>query len=350
MKYLGIDVHSSASVWCLLDEHGERAARGRVPTTHETLWALATELSANEPLLAGHEVGTQVYLVHDAFTEAGVEIRAFNAAHLRMIAASRKKTDKRDAYWIAKSLQTGMTPHPVHIPRGEVREIRGLLSQRDGLLEDRKRWQLRARALLRAQGMVVAPGKRNIQRQISWMTANPEGFESPLLSALGRCEGLMEQLDEEIQHIDGALELYAIDNAVLERLRTIPGVGLIVALHIYAAIDDISRFKNASSLSAYAGLVPSLRQTGDTAHLGHITKEGSPRLRRVLVQAAHAVGRSSRPDVAPLQAFYNRVYRNRGRKKIATVALAHMLLKVAFHVWRDQENYDPKRLRCFTSD
>jgi transposase len=350
VRYLGIDVHSSASVWCLLDEHGEQAARGRIETSYGRLKALATELSTSEPLIAGHEVGTQVYLVHDAFTDAGIDIRAFNAAHLRMIASSRKKTDKRDAYWIARSLQTGMTPHPVHVPRGEVRELRRLLAQRGALIEDRKRWQLRARAHLRARGMVVARGKEHIQQQIAWMTANPEGVEPSLLSALGMCERAMDLFDEELVHLDAVLEERTRDNAIVQRLRTIPGIGQLVAAHLYAAIDDIRRFPNSSSLSSYAGLVPSIRQTGMTAHYGQITKEGSPELRRVLVQAAHAVALSKRSATAPLRAFFDRVYRNRGRKKVATVALAHLLLKIAFRVWRDGTDYNPKQLRCFTSE
>ena len=62
------------------------------------------------------------YLVHDAIAGAGVEILSFNAHQLRMIASSRKKTDRRDAYWIARALQSGMYPHPVYIPAGEIRE------------------------------------------------------------------------------------------------------------------------------------------------------------------------------------------------------------------------------------
>ncbi len=145
MNYLGIDVHSANSVWCLLDKQGEAVATGKTPTTFAALRGLSTMLQDKGELVAGQEVGTQVYLVHDAFTAAGVRIQAFNPAHLRMIAASRKKTDKRDAYWIAKSLQTGMTPHPVYIPVGEVRELRRLLTRRRVIQRDRNRWQYRAR-------------------------------------------------------------------------------------------------------------------------------------------------------------------------------------------------------------
>lgn len=146
MKYLGIDVHSSASVWCLLDQSGEQLERGRTPTTYPALLELASRLGEDDDLLVGHEVGGQVYLVHDAVTAAGVTIQAFNAAHLRMIAASRKKTDKHDAYWIAKALQTGMTPHPVYIPCGDVRLLRRLLARRRMVMRDRKGWQPRGRA------------------------------------------------------------------------------------------------------------------------------------------------------------------------------------------------------------
>lgn len=97
MNDLGIDVHSAASIWCLLDQDGEPINTGRSDTTFEALKNLATTLRSRGELVAGQELGTQAYLVLDAFTHAGVEIQSFNAAHLRMIAASRKKTDKRDA-------------------------------------------------------------------------------------------------------------------------------------------------------------------------------------------------------------------------------------------------------------
>ena len=158
MRYLGIDVHSQTSVWCLLDQAGEVLAEGKTRTNAADLEKLAKQLNVDGPLRAGQEVGTMAYLVHDAFTAAGVEILSFNAAQLRMIAASRKKTDRRDAYWIARALATGMHPHPVYIPTGEIRELRMLLTRRRLVLMDRNRWQHRARSALRASGLQVRPG------------------------------------------------------------------------------------------------------------------------------------------------------------------------------------------------
>ena len=152
MQYLGMDVHAKSTVWCLLDAQGEVLREGHTPTTVTALTALVRELGAESELLAGQEVGTLTYLVHDTVTAAGTTLRSFNAQHLRMIAASRKKTDRRDAYWIAKALQSGMSPHPVYVPTGEIRALRGLLSQRRVLHADYNRWRHRARAYLRAAG------------------------------------------------------------------------------------------------------------------------------------------------------------------------------------------------------
>lgn len=98
MRYVGMDVHAKVTVWCLLEAQGEVVREGRTPTTAPALAALMRELSQEGEVLAGQEVGTLTYLVHDAVTAAGTTLLSFNAQHLRMIAASRKKTDRRDAY------------------------------------------------------------------------------------------------------------------------------------------------------------------------------------------------------------------------------------------------------------
>ena len=168
MQYLGIDVHSRASVWCLVGADGEIRARGEVETTVPALDELVRKLSSQEALRVGQEVGTMAYLVHDAVCGAGAEMLSFNAAQLRMIAASRKKTDRRDAYWIARTLQTGLHPHPVYIPTGEVRELRAMLTRRRMIQRDRNRWQYRARAALRGSGYKIRTGGHSLRKAHRW--------------------------------------------------------------------------------------------------------------------------------------------------------------------------------------
>jgi hypothetical protein len=116
-----MDIHSKATVSCLLDAAGNVVETGSVPTTVLSLSELGRRWSRDDKVLAGQEVGTMCHFVHAIFTELGIRILSFHAQQLRMIASCRKKTDKRDAFWIAKCLQTGMMPHPVHIPTAEVR-------------------------------------------------------------------------------------------------------------------------------------------------------------------------------------------------------------------------------------
>ena len=165
MRYLGMDVDGKATVYCLLDAQGTVVERGRIATTEPELTTLVRRLLSMGELTCGQEVGTMSHFVHDVVTSAGATILSFNAHHLRMIASSRKKTDKRDAFWIAKCLQTGMMPHPVHVPTAEVRRLRSLLAQRISIAGERKRWMLRARSHLRAIGTPLAKGAGEDQQE-----------------------------------------------------------------------------------------------------------------------------------------------------------------------------------------
>lgn len=346
MRYLGMDVHTTSTVWCVVDEQGVVRREGTVPTTAAALTALVHELGREGDLLAGQEVGTLTYLVHDALTAAGTRLLSFNAHQLRMIAASRKKTDRRDAYWLAKALQAGMYPHPVYVPTGEIRELRARLSQRRALQADYQRWRYRARAYLRAAGRPAAAGLAALRTRLAHVDAGTAGS---LADGLALCRRQEATLRAELQRLDAARasRVAAID--AIQRLQTIPGVGGLVASTIYAAVGDVRRFPTAKHLAAYAGLVPTVRQSGNAVQVGGITKQGAPALRVSLVQASHVLlARCRRAEAMPLQAIGLRIRGTRGRRKIAVVALARHLLRLAYYMLRDGTTYDAARVSTMT--
>jgi transposase len=346
VRYLGLDVHGKATVYCLLDAEGNVIDRGSVPTTVLDLSELVRRLSKDGEIMAGQEVGTMCHFIHDIFTALRIKILSFNAQHLRVIASSRKKTDKRDAFWLAKCLQTGMMPHPVHIPTADVRKLRSLLAQRRALAAERKRWLLRARSHLRGVGILVPKGVRKIARMLEEAISRPDGLDVFVVDALELCARQERQLAAELARVESALQNEAKQIEDIRRLKTIPAVGDWVAIAIYAAIGDIHRFRNARLLSSYAGLVPSVHQSGETLRSGGITKAGSPSLRTVLVQAGHVLlFRCRAPETLPLKALAARVHSARARRKIAVVAAARHILRIAFYVLRDGTSYDPTRLR-----
>ena len=350
MRYLGMDVHAKSTVWCLVDAHGAVVSEGRIPTTAPTLTALVRELGGHEDeLLAGQEVGTLTYLVHDAVTAAETTLLSFNAQQLRSIAASRKKTDRRDAYWIAKALQSGMYPHPVYVPTGEIRELRGLLSQRRVLQADYNRWRYRARAYLRAGGYPVAPGVTALRAALAATNAATCSAPPSLTDAVALCRRQEAVLRAELAQMDAGLRARTREVEAIGRLMTVPGIGPLTATMIYAWVGDVRRFPHAKQLAAYAGLVPAVRQSGGTTHVGGITKQGAPALRATLVQAAHVLlSRCRGAEANPLQAIGRRIRGTRGRRKIAVVAVARHLLRIAYYILRDGTTYDAHRLGTMT--
>lgn len=350
MKYIGLDVHCKQTHWTLMDQGGEVVSRGYAATTVEGLSDLVTAVGG-EDLLAGQEVGAMAYFVHDVLTSLGVQILSFNAHHLRMIASSRKKTDRRDSYWIARSLASGMYPAPVYLPGPRIRRLRSRLRQREAVMRERVRWLLRARGHLRMSGEQGVVRAVEIPRKLESLLDRAEGAPTHLVEVLELCQRQIASLQGEEKQLTEWIvtETQAIPE--VQRLCTIPGVGALVAATIYAWVGDVSRFRNARSLCAYAGLVPSVRNSGETNRTGRITKEGPGLLRWMLIQASQSVGnRCRRPEARPLQQIKGRIVRSSGKRKVGTVALARHILRIAFYILRDGTEYQPELLGGSTEE
>jgi transposase len=339
-------VHAKATVWCLVNADSEVVREGTTPTTAAALTARVQELGREDELLAGQEVGTLTYLVPDALTAAGTERRSCNAHQLRMIAASRKTTDRRDAFWIAKALQSGMSPQPVSVPTGEIRDLRALLSQRRVLHADSQSWRYRARADRRAAGCPAPAGIAALRATLARAGGRTAGV---LADGIALWRRQAATLRAELQRVDPALASRVASIDAVQRLMTIPGVGVLVATAIYAWVGDVPRVPTAKKLAAYAGLVPTVRQSGSAVPVGGITTPGAPALRAGLVQASPGLlARCRRAAALPLQAIGLRIRGSRGRRKIAVVALARHLLRSAYYLLRDGTAYEAVRLRTMT--
>ena len=241
-------------------------------------------------------------------------------------------------------------PHPVYIPTGEVRLLRNLLSQRKALVVERRRWLSRARSHLHAAGYKTQIS-RSVPRLIESAISQPDGLEAYLAESLERCARMEHAATMDLRHVEQQLLERARHNDTIQRLKTISAVGDLVAMTLFAWIGDITRFPNASELASYAGLVPSSWQSAETCRRGGITKEGTPQLRSVLVQAAHVLlWRCQSEEAAPLKAIAMRVHTARARRKIAVVAAARHILRVAYYILRDGSRYQPKLLRSTTTE
>jgi transposase len=348
MSFIGLDVHCKSTHWTLMETAEEVIARGQVPTTVPGLEELLRKLGRQD-LVAAQEAGTLCHLVHDTLSSLGVKILTFNAHHLRNICCSRSKTDRRDSYWLARSVASGMYPVPVYIPDVQIRDLRSLLQQRDGVVRERTRWLLRARSHLRMAGEAEVQKARQLPDKIEDLLSR--GVSSELINVLQLCLRHIEPLEVDRDRLTALLEEKAGSLPAVIRLRTIPGVGLLTSIAIYAWVGDVSRFANARLLCAYAGLVPEVRNSGESNRMGRITKEGSKLLRQYLVEAANSLGsRCRRQEAQPLKDFKYRIVNRSGKKKVATVALARHILRIAYYVLRDETVYRPELLSNFDGE
>ncbi len=151
-----------------------------------------------------------------------------------------------------------------------------------------------------------------------------------------------DRLGEDLKVIERDLARSALADEGAKRLMTIPGVDMVVALAIKAAIGEVSRFDHPQNLVSYLGLNPSVRQSGPgPAYHGRITKQGRGHARGMLVEAAWAAARAS----GPLRAFFLRVRARRGQH-VAAVATARKLAVLIWHLLRKAKAMRGPDRRC----
>lgn len=342
MHLCGLDVALNSSYVYLTDEEGSKLTSGEVATEREALRKRLT------PYLRGGlrvavEAGNQTAWIHELLVEMGAEVIVVNPAKVKLIAESRKKTDKIDARILCELLRLNALPHPVHMPGRDAREVRGLLVARRQMVTARTKLMNTVRGLVRQDGIILA--SRELQSPVGWDRLLNRAFRSAHLPAVIRSFAeSVKALTTSIRELEKELAQREKKDERAARLQTMPGVGRIGSMTLLGAVDQIERFSSARKLVSYSGLAPTVRSSGERTEYGPISREGRSELRGVWVQIAHLVARDKRPEAQPLRRWYLKIAKRRG-VKTAMVALARRLLVIAYHMLKKGKDYDPKLLR-----
>lgn len=350
----GLDVHKRTVVACLLTwAQGKTTKELRTfGTTTGELRQLAQWLLASGCKEAAIE-STGVYWkpVFNVLERAGIGVLLANARHIRNVPG--RKTDLKDAEWIAQLLQLGLISGSF-VPPQEIRELRELTRYRKTLIQQRANQCNRIQKLLEtcniklasvATDVLGASGRKMLQA-LAEGTARPEEMAelargrlrkkipqlapaldgvlsdtqrwllSEELAEITRLEEAIGRLDEKIG------ELCRPFAHLIEKLCEIPGVNRRVAEVIIAEIGiDMSRFPTAAHLASWAGMCPGNHQSAGKRQSGK-SRPGNKWLQGVLTEAGWAAGRTKNTD---LQAMHRRIARRRGAKR-ATRAIGHHIL------------------------
>ena len=325
---IGLDVHKRYSYAAIVDDLGEIIEEAKIENTKQSLEQFAMKYKGAKAVI---EATSNYRFIYDVL-ENYMEVKLAHPYKTRIIAEARIKNDRLDAKMLAHLLRANLIAES-YVPPKEVRELRDLTRLRKALIEDRTRIKNRVHAILTRNGINNYPNP--------FTKKGKEFLENLDLSEIDRKLleinlSIIDKINEEIKEIDKIIQEKAkIDGDAL-LLTTIPGVSYYSALLIKSEIGDVNRFPNKFKLISYAGLCPSIKQSGNKEIKGHITKQGSRMLRWILIQCANIAIKHDEY----LRNFYLRIKRRRGHK-IAIVATARKMLVCIYYMLKRREVYNP---------
>ena len=390
MYIVGIDIGKNHHEASIVSPEGKQIGRSlRFATTHkgaDSLMSFIFKNIGNSPCVFGMEAtGHYWYPIYSFLKAKGYTIYVINPIQsdsLRKMYIRQTKNDSIDSFLIAEVIRFGQFT-TTSMADENILAMRQLCRYRDSVISSRTEIKLRISTImeqifpeyekqfsslwlstsmgilekyLTPENIENAPidelfeiikdkshNKLTMKKAISIREAAADTFGIKI--AQDAFSFQLKQLIDRMNFLDKQIE--ALDCQILEYyekfdcyLHTIPGIGMIGAATILAEIGDISRFKNSSALVAFAGIDPTVRQSGEfnSTH-NHMSKRGSPYLRHAIFLAATTCSFHN----SPLNAYYKKK-RDQGKHHLtATGAVARKLTTVIYAVLRDSKPYEPKK-------
>jgi transposase len=328
-KYIGFDIDSNKTSVCIVQKNKADKFSTIGPDVGSMKKFLANERKDGYRVHLTFEISGQAGFLYDELIGCVDSIKVANPDKMTWIYRTAKKNDRMDARKMAVLLSIGEIP-AVHMPNKEIRQWRVIICHRRKLLAKAVTAKNRIRAAFKSQGISRPFHKGGWWKVINrlWMrrlcgenfdTANL--WRMQLSNLLDELEMTERQIDSVTEYLDGYLDKQAGGKL----LMSIPGVGPRTAEAVLAYTDDVDRFEGGKEYCSYFGVTPKLDESGNSRHLGHISKKGPSVVRWVLVESSWKVIRYSKS----MKEFYERVMAGqKGRKRIAIVAVARKLLSI----------------------
>jgi transposase len=319
MWHVGIDLHREFIVMAAVRDNGEIMEPVKIAC--QDTEAVLEAIRSLMPFRAVVEASGTYRWLYDLLRPHGTIMLA-HPLRLRAMIQRRSKTDKLDSQLLAHLLRINQIPL-AYVPPEPYQRLRDLVRCRAKLAQDRARAKIKLRDLLARQNL-LSPYKTPFgPRGLAWFRARDFGLVGNMLrdELLAR----LEHYDRQITVFDEQLAYCRPAFPQTEAITDIHGIGIYSALLIVAEFGEVERFRTAKQVGAYSGLTSRVHQSGGHCYQGSITRQGSPWLRWILVEAAM---KTIRQDAA-LKNFYQRV-RKRSSAKIARVAAARKLAEICW--------------------
>ena len=334
MIHVGVDLHQRFCYITVMEARGKIVQAGPVTNEKLALRKYFRQFRGKEVQVAVEACG-----FWPAFREVvEPEVKRLVLVHpqrVKAIASAKLKNDRVDSATLAHLLRCDLLPESWKADR-ETQARRQQVRLRATLVRHRTRLKNQVHAVLHQQGLRSPVTDLFGKRGRLWLG----GVKLPVQAreAVNVCLRLLDGYSEEIQKQNLQLSEKAKQDQRAQWLMTIPGIGECSAMMLLAEIGEIARFCDKEALCSYAGLVPRVRESAGKAARGGITRQGSPWLRWIMVEAAQVATRCS----PAAKRYYERLAR-RKHKHVARVALARKLLIAVYALLHDGVGFEEEK-------
>ena len=338
MRYVGIDVGKQKCRAAIMDHEGFIVDEFTFPNDYEGIQGMASRLTMDDKVVM-ESTGSVWTNIYNRLDEIHVSVVLANPLKTKAIASARIKNDRVDARILAHLLRANLIPES-YVPPKELREIRALIRHRASIVKIRTMVKNKVHALIDKHGLrsqysdLFGKGGMQWLRSLELLSLDRLMLDNYLRH--------IESLNEQIERVDEEIRGKASRDEDVRLLLSMTGIDIYTALLIRSEIGSIDRFPDYKRLVSWAGLAPSLHQSGNMEYHGAITKQGSRMLRWIIVEAARvAVNHDER-----MKAFYERVKHRRGDQKII-VAVANKMVKIIWFMLTRREPYQSKNPQLY---
>lgn len=324
-QYVGIDLHRRRSVIVRMTEKGEVLSTVQIDNDPVALSLAIAEAGPDPEVALESTYGW--YWAADLLAAEGARVHLVHPLGLHWD-TRRVKNDVRDATALANRLRQHDLPESWIAPPA-VREMRELVRYRAKLTALRTSAKAQIHAVMAKHGIIPELGR--MFGPAGQLLIDQMPFEGVYGLRVESLRDLLELYERELTMVEREMRRMFKDHAGYHAIQAICGVGPVMAGIFVAEIGDVTRFPTARHLCSWAGMTPKVRDSDDTIHRGHITKQGSGLVRWA---ACEAVARYHGGE--PIRPAYKRIADRRG-KMIARVAAARKLLTLVYYGLRDGE-------------
>jgi transposase len=341
MEYIAFDAHKRYTLASVVRPDGQLVREQRIAHERGALREFLERCERGSPV-AVETIGNWYWIV-DEIEAAGCLPRLVHARKAKLMMGEINKTDKLDVRGLNRLQRAGTLP-TVWIPPGELRDQRDLPRTRMVLVRQRTQLKNRIHATLAKYALhdvevtdLFGVRGRLVLRQRLDRLPPHTGYATTLLLEQ------IESLDRAVGELERRIQATFKPTPVIQRLLTLPGVGLTLAVVLALEVGDVTRFATAEKLASYAGTTPRVHASGGKIRFGPSRPDVNRYLKWAYVEAANAICLTRR-RTAPrhVSRLYERVARRKGHAK-AIGAVARHLAEATYWMLSKEEAYrEPK--------